>query len=146
MQPKLSDASAEEALIAAMLLHDDFAGLTEFADDEVWDEGNRRIIATVRMLRGADKPCGTVFVLAVLHSQGKLDEYHRAGDTGEVALLALLGDHIADPQSYYGRQLGRVIHYYAEERKALQQAQEAAKRTFQETLAAHRKRYEGELA
>ena len=143
--PKLFDTDAEEALIAAMLLHEDFAGLDEFTDDEVWVDDNRKIISAVRMLRGAGKPCGTVFVLALLASRGQLDDYRRGGDTGEVALITLLGEHITDVQCYYSRQLGRVIHYYAEERKALQQAQEAAKRTFTETLEAHRRRYEGEL-
>jgi hypothetical protein len=144
-EPKLHDTNAEESLIAALLLHEDFEGLEEFTDDEVWGDDNRTIISTVRMLRGANKPCGTVFVLSVLHAQGKLDDYRRGSDTAEPALIALLGAHITDVQSYYGRQLGRVIHYYAEERKALQQAQEAARRTFNETLESHRKRYEGEL-
>lgn len=143
--PKLHDIQAEEALIAAMLLHEDFEGLEEFTDDEVWGDDNRAIISTVRMLRGANKPCGAVFVLAVLHAQGRLDEYRRGSDTGEVALFTLLGGHLTNVQCFYSRQLGRVIHYYAEERKALHEAQEAAKRTFTETLEAHRKRYEGEM-
>lgn len=145
-EPKLFDIDAEEALVTALLLWEDCAGLEEFTDDEVWGEHTRAIISAVRVLRGANKPCGTVFVLAMLASAGRLDALSYKGDTGEAVVFDLLGRHLTDIQSYYSRQLGRVIHYYAEERKALQQAQEAAKRTFQETLEAHRARYAGELA
>ena len=63
--PKLSDLEAEEALVAALLLFDDYAGLDECTDDELFYDHTRAIISTVRMLRRADKPCGTVFVLTM---------------------------------------------------------------------------------
>lgn len=141
--PVLHSLETEEALVAALLLHDDFAGLEEFTDEEVWYDHIRPIISTVRMLRGKDKPCGTVFVLAVL--EPRLDELEWRGDKGETLLLDLLSRHVTNVQAYYGRSLGKLVHYYAERRRAMTEAQEAAKRTFTETLEHARKRYEGEL-
>lgn len=62
---KLSDRDAEEAIVAAFLLHDDFAGLEEARDEDYFYDDIRPIVSTVRMLRGKNQPCGTVFVLAV---------------------------------------------------------------------------------
>ena len=141
--PKLADLEVEEALVAALLLFEDFAGLEECTDDELWYDHTRAIVSTVRMLRGKGKPCGTVFVLAALSP--RLDELSWAGDTGEVLVLDILSRHVTDVQAYYGRQLGRLVRYYANQRKALREAQDAAKRTFEETLAHARSRYEGEM-
>lgn len=141
--PVLSSREVEEALVAAFLLHDDFAALDEFTEEEVWYDDIRAVTGAVRMLRGAGKPCGTVFVLAVL--EPRLDSLEWKGDRGEVLILDLLSRHLTDVQAYYGRQLGRLVHYYADRRKALVEAQDAAKRTFAETFDAARKRYEGEM-
>lgn len=141
--PVLSSREVEEALVAALLLHDDYAALDEFTEEEIFYDDIRPITGTVRMLRGKDKPCGTVFVLAALEPQ--LDELEWKGDRGEVLVLDMLSRHVTDVQAYYGRQLGRLVHYYAERRKAMTEAQEAAKRTFVETLEHARKRYEGEM-
>lgn len=141
--PKLSSLEAEECAVAAALLHDDAAFLEEAADEDFFYEHIRPVISAVRMLRGADKPCGTVFVLAALSS--RLDALTWQGDSGEVLILDILSRRVADPQAYYSRQLGRLIHYYAEKRKAMQEAQEAAKRTFTETLDMARAKYLGEI-
>ena len=132
--PKLSDLEAEEALVAALLLFDDYAGLDECTDDELFYDHTRAIISTVRMLRRADKPCGTVFVLAVLASQGKLDALSWRGDTAEVLVLDILSRRVADVQAYYGRHLGRLVRYYAVRRQMLQDAQGAALETFQRVI------------
>jgi hypothetical protein len=141
--PILASLEAEECAIAAALLHDDAAFLEEAADEDWFYDHLRPIASAVRMLRRAEKPCGTVFVLEVLSRQ--LDELTWQGDSGEVLILDILSRRVADPQAYYSRALGRLIHYYAEKRKAMQEAREAATRTFTETLDAARKRYEGEL-
>ena len=141
--PKLASLEVEEALVAALLLFDDFAALEEFTDEEIFYEHLRPLTATVRMLRRANKPCGTVFVLAVLAP--RLDELEWKGDRGEVLVLDLLSRHVTDVQAYYGRQLGRLVHYYANQRKALREAQDAALRTFEETMELARARYEGEM-
>ena len=143
--PKLSDLEVEEALVAALLLFEDYAGLDECTDDELFYDHTRAIVSTVRMLRGKGKPCGTVFVLAVLASQGKLDSIEWKGDAGEVLVLDILSRHVTDVQAYYGRQLGRLVRFYANERRVLREAQDASKRTFEETLAHARARYEGEM-
>ena len=72
-EPKLHSLAVEEALVTALLLHEEYDALEEFTDEEVWFDHIRPIISTVRMLRGANKPCGTVFVLAVLASKGQID-------------------------------------------------------------------------
>lgn len=141
--PKLSSLEAEECAVAAALLHDDAAFLEEAADEDWFYDHLRPIASAVRMLRRAEKPHGTVFVLAVL--EPRLDALTWQGDSGETLILDILSRRVADPQAYYSRALGKLIHYYAEKRRAMQEAQEAAKRTFTETLDAARKRYEGEL-
>lgn len=141
--PVLSSLETEESFIAALLLHEDYAGLTEATDDEFFYDHLRPVVAAVRMLRGAGKPCGTVFVLAVL--EPRLDSLEWKGDRGEVLILDILSRRVTDVQSYYGRQLGRLIHYYADRRKAVREAQEAAMLTYNEVLDRARGRYEGEL-
>ena len=141
-EPKLASLDAEESLVTALLLHEDFACLEEFTDDELWYDHLRPVVGMVRLLRGAGKPCGAVFVLAAL--EPRLDDLEWRGDRGEVMLLDLLSRHLTDVQAYYSRQLGRLVHYYAERRKALVEAQAAALLTFNEVLGAARSRYEGE--
>lgn len=144
-EPKLHSLAVEEALVTALLLHEEYEGLEEFTDEEVWFDHIRPIISTVRMLRGANKPCGTVFVLAVLASKGELDAIEYAGESGEVLVIDILQRHVLDVQAFYGRQLGRLVHHYAEKRKALQRAQEAAQKAATQAYLAELNRYEGEL-
>ena len=143
-EPKLASLDAEEALLAALLLFEDFAGLDEFTDDELFYDHIRPFVGAVRMLRDAGKPCGAVFVLVALEPQ--LDALEWRSDRGEALLMDILGRRVADVQAYYSRQLGRLVHYYAERRKALVEAQAAALLTFNEVLGAARKQYEGELS
>lgn len=144
-EPKLHSLAVEEALVASLLLHEELHALEEFTDEEVWFDHIRPIISTVRMLRGANKPCGTVFVLAVLASKGELDAIEYAGESGEVLVIDILQRHVLDVQAFYGRQLGRLVHHYAEKRKALQRAQEAAQKAATQAYLAELNRYEGEL-
>lgn len=141
--PKLASLDAEECCVAAALLHDDTAFLEETTDEDFFYDHTRTLTGAVRMLRNREKPCGAVFVLAVLEPQ--LDALSWRGDTGEALVLDLLSRRVADPQAYYSRQLGKLVRYYALRRKAMREAQEAAQRTFTETFDAVRKRYEGEL-
>ena len=143
--PKLADLAVEEALVAALLLHEDFGGLEECDDDELFYDHTRAIVSAVRVLRGKDKPCGTVFVLAMLASQGKLDEVEWKGDSGEVCVIDLLSRHMLNVETFYSRQLGKLVRYFANKRKALREAQDAALRTFEEVYVDARKRYEGEM-
>ena len=124
MPLKLHDLATEEALVAALLLHDDFAALEHFEDNDLWYDHLRPIIAAVRQLHAAGKPCGTVFVLHALESQ--LDSLSWRGDVGEVMLLDLLGRHVDSVQSYYGPALGQLVHFYAQRRRNVQDAQVAA--------------------
>lgn len=142
--PTLFSLEVEEALCAALLLHDDLAGLEECEDADLWYDHTRAIVGAVRVLSGANKPCGTVFVLALL--EPRLDTLAWKGLQGEALILDILSRHLSDPQAWYSRQLGRLIHYYADRRKAMKEAQEAAKLTFSEVMDAARRRYEGELA
>jgi hypothetical protein len=139
----LHSLEVEEALITALLLHDDFAGLEEFTDDELWYDHLRPVVAMVRKLHAAGKPCGIVFVLVAL--QPVLDDMEWRGDRGEVMLVDLLSRHLTDVQAYYGRQLGRLVRHYAKRRAALQEAQGAATRTFAEVLDRARASYGSEL-
>ena len=143
--PKLYSLAVEEALVTSLLLHDDFSSLAEFTDDEIWFDHLRPIIACVRFLHDAGKPSGTVFALAVLASKGELDAIEYKGESGEVVVIDLLQRHILDVQAFYGRQLGRLVHHYAEKRKALQRAQEAAQKAATQAYLAELNKYEGEL-
>lgn len=142
-EPKLASLEAEECAVAAALLHSDTDFLEETTDEDFFYDHTRAIVSAVRMLRSREKPYGTVFLLAMLEPQ--LDSLSWRGETGEELVLDLLSRHVADPQTYYSRQLGRLVRYYAERRKALREAQEAAQRTFTETYDAVRKRYQGEM-
>ena len=144
-EPKLHSLAVEEALVASLLLHEELHALEEFTDEEVWFDHIRPIISTVRLLRGANKPCGTVFVLQVLASKGQIDAIEYAGESGEVLIIDILQRHLLDVQAFYGRQLGRLVHHYAEKRKALQRAQEAAQKAATQAYLAEINKYEGEL-
>lgn len=142
---QLSSLEAEECAVTAALLFEDCAFLEEAADSDFFYDHIRPVVSTVRMLRGAGKPCGTVFVLQVLARNGTLDTLSWQGDAGEVLVLDILSRHVGDVQAYYSRQLGRLIHYYAEKRRALREAQEAATRTYSEQMAVFMERYAHEL-
>ena len=133
MPLKLHDLATEEALVAALLLHDDFAALEHFSDNDLWYDHLRPIIAAVRQLHAAGKPCGTVFVLFALDSQ--LDSLSWRGDVGEVMLLDLLGRHVESVQSYYGPALGQLVHFYAQRRRALQQAHAEGTQLYQSRVS-----------
>ena len=141
MPLKLHDLATEEALVAALLLHDDFAALEHFSDNDLWYDHLRPIIAAVRQLHAAGKPCGTVFVLFALDSQ--LDSLSWRGDVGEVMLLDLLGRHVESVQSYYGPALGQLVHFYAQRRIALQQAHVEGTQLYQARVSAALKGTEG---
>lgn len=142
---KLYSLDVEEALVTALLLHEDYGGLAEFTDDEMWFDHLRPIVSCVRVLHRAGKPSGTVFVLNALARAGTLDAISWKGDSGEILVLDILSRHVGDVQAYYSRQLGRLVHYYAEKRRALREAQEAATRTYSEQMAVFMERYKGEM-
>ena len=141
---KLSDIDAEECLVASLLLHDpDFSALDLVADEDCFYDHLRPIVSTIRALRARGKPVGTVTVLYAL--EPILDSLEWRGDRGEVMILELLSRRMFDPNCWYAPAMASVIHAYAERRKALAKAQEAAKQTFQEVLESERVRYEGEM-
>jgi len=131
-QVKLHDLDLEECLLAALLLHDDFAALRHFTDDDLWYDHLRPFISTIRRLHAAGKPSGAVFVLHALESQ--LDSLEWRGNRGEALLMDLLGRRMFDVQTFHGVSLGMLIHNYALMRKALRRAQSEGARLYQERV------------
>ena len=130
--PVLYSLDVEEALVSSLLLHEDYAGLEECADEELWFDHLHPVVGCVRQLRELGKPTGTVFVLAALEQH--LDSLSWRGDRGEELILDLLSRRLTDVQSYYGRQLGRMVHYYAQRRQALKDGQVAAVRAYRKVV------------
>lgn len=123
---------AEEALIAACLLHDDFAGLEECEDRDIWYDHLRPVVEVIRRLHAAGEPAGAVFVLYELRDV--LDDLEWRGERGEVMILDLLSRRLADPQAWYGRQLGRLVHRHAEERRNMARAEEETRQTYRRAI------------
>lgn len=143
-EPKLADIDAEECLIGALLLHEpDFSALELFSDEDVFYEHLRPVLKAVRELHLSGKTVAAATVLYVL--EPILDSLEWRGDTGEVMLIELLNRRMLDPMCWSARACAGIIHAYAGKRKALREAQDAAKLTFEEVMQRARVRYAGEL-
>ena len=143
-EPILSSLDAEECLIGALLLHEpDFSALELFSDEDVFYDHLKPVLKAVRELHLSGKAVAAATVLYVL--EPILDSLEWRGDTGEVMLIELLNRRMLDPMCWSARACAGIIHAYADKRRTLKEAQDAAKLTFEEVMSRARTRYVGEM-
>ena len=118
----------EEALVAALLLHDDYEALKFFTDADPYFSHLAPVLRCVRKLHAIGEPFGTVFVLEALSDQ--LDDLEWKGLHGAAMLLDLLDRHVLDPQAWWGPKLAALCHSHAEERRRRERAQSAATQAY----------------
>ena len=146
----LFSLDAEEALTAAILLHDEYRTFYLFSDQDIFYNHIRPLITAARKLHTRGWPATQILVMREIEDQ--LDQLSWKGETGEVMIFNLIGRHIDDPNTYSGGMIMAAwVHEMAEQRRTLHDAHERGTEAYREVLREAginphlRTRYEGEL-